>query len=238
MNNSNAFQRFAAIAAILSALLAWSSLVIGLSGVNYDFDVFSDATLLIKAGVEAAALIRWSLFMNLFGNYLLLVPLALFLWQWLRTENLLYTSLYTVAGLAYLLLGAMGAAILSAVWPKLMVDYATAGVAQQETLLTIFKAVTGIAQDGIQGVVQNIPAALWLWGIGRLLMPTRRALGLFTIILGLFLLLNGVGTILNIEILTLIGLTANVLLAPLWALLMGIDLLRRPVSLPSTGAAR
>lgn len=228
MNNTQSFQRLAAIAAILSAPLAWGSLFVGLSGVNYDFDVFSDANLLIKAGEGAAALIRWSLYMNLFGNYLLLLPLVIFLWYWFRSENQLHTSLYSVAGLIYVLLGAIGAAILAAVWPKLIAEYAQAAATQQETLLVVFKAVTGIAQDGIQGVVQNIPAALWFCGMGRLLISKRRGLGLFTVILGIFLLLNGLGSILNIEMLTLIGLTANVLLAPLWALWIGIDLLRRP----------
>lgn len=228
MSVSRSFQRLTAIATLLSAPLAWGSLIVGLSGVGYDFEVFSDANLLIKAGEGAAALIRWSLLMNLFGNYLLLIPLVIFLWYSLRSEDPLYTSLYSVAGFIYVLCGALGASILSALWPKLMLEYAQAGAAQQETLLLAFTTVTGIAQDGIQGVVQNIPAAIWFCGIGLLIRSKWRWLGYGTIVLGLFLLLNGLGTIFNVEALTLIGLTANVLLAPLWALGMGLVLLKRP----------
>lgn len=230
MAKSYNFQRLAAIAAILSGLLAWGSLVVGLSGVGYDFEVFSDANLLIQAGAEAATLVRWSLLMNLFGNYLLLTPLALFLWYWLRSEDPLYTTLYSVAGLIYILCGALGAGILAAMWPQIMTDHAQADGAQQETLLALFKTVTGIAQDGIQGPVQNVPAAIWFLGIGRLLISKRRAFAIFSIILGVFLLLNGIGAIFEIEMLTLIGLTANVLLAPLWALWIGITLLRGSVA--------
>ena len=110
-------------------------------------------------------------------------------------------------------------------WPQIMVEYGQASGAQQETLLALFKTVTGIAQDGIQGPVQNIPGALWFLGIGRLLISQRRAFAIFSVLLGIFLLLNGVGAIFNIEMLTLIGLTANVLLAPLWAVWIGIMLL-------------
>ena len=60
-------------------------------------------------------------------------------------------------------------------------------------------------------------------------MPKRRMLGLFSVTLGIFLFLNGLGAMFNLEVLSLMGLTANVLLAPLWALLVAIDLLRHPV---------
>jgi hypothetical protein len=48
-------------------------------------------------------------------------------------------------------------------------------------------------------------------------------------VLGVFLLLNGIGSLLQIESLSLIGLTGNLLLVPIWAIWFGIDLLKKQV---------
>lgn len=69
-------------------------------------------------------------------------------------------------------------------------------------------------------------AGIWFLGIGLLIRSERRMLGYFTVVLGFLLLLNGLGVLVEHDVLTLIGLTGNLLLAPLWALWLGITLLR------------
>ena len=44
-------------------------------------------------------------------------------------------------------------------------------------------------------------------------------------------LLDSLGMILGIEVLALLGLSVYVILAPIWALWLGIDLLRKPVQI-------
>ena len=226
MNDKASFQRVAGITALLSGPLAWLSLVVGLIGVEYDFEVFSDVNSLIAIGAEAAGLIRWSLLLNLFGAYLLLVPLLIFLWYEVRGERPLFADFYSLSGLIFLLLGAVGAAISASVWPKLINEYAQASAGQQEVLATIFRTVAGVTEEGIQSAIQNIPGAIWFLGIGSLLRDKRRALGTFALVLGLFMLLNGIGAVLQSETLSLVGLTGNLLLVPLWSIWFGIDLLR------------
>ena len=76
MNLDKSFQRWTGIFAILAGILALLSLIVGLAGVNYDFEVFSDTSSLIAAGTAAAGFIRWSYWLNMLGNYLLAHSLA------------------------------------------------------------------------------------------------------------------------------------------------------------------
>jgi hypothetical protein len=123
----------------------------------------------------------------------------------------------------------VGAAISASVWPKLINEYVGASAGQQEVLATIFRAVAGVTEEGIQSTIQNVPAAIWFLGIGSLLRQRRRGLGILAMVLGVFLLLNGIGSLFQIESLSLIGLTGNLLLVPIWAIWFGIDLLKKQV---------
>ena len=229
MNDRRSFQKVAAITTLLSGPLAWLGLIVGLMGVGYDFEVFSDVNSLIAVGSEAAGLIRWSLLLNMFGSYLLLMPLLLFLWAWLKEDSPLFVNFYTLSGLLFLLLGAVGAAISASVWPKLINEYVGASAGQQEVLAAIFRAVAGVTEEGIQSTIQNVPAAIWFLGMGSLLRQRRRGLGILALVLGVFLLLNGIGSLLQIESLSLLGLTGNLLLVPIWAIWFGVDLLKKPI---------
>lgn len=224
MKIENSFQRLTAVLAIVAGVAALLSLVVGLAGVDYDFEVFSDPSSLIAAGSSAAALVRWSYWLNMIGNYLFLIPLALLLYHWLGAENNLFAQLYSISGYTYMLLGAAGSAILAAAWPFLMEQYALEANA---ALITDFQVVTAIAETGLHGVIQNFAGAVWFLGIGALLRQKRAALGIVAMVVGAFLLLNTLGNMFNIEALSLIGLTANILLGPIWSIWIGIDLLRK-----------
>jgi hypothetical protein len=95
-------------------------------------------------------------------------------------------------------------------------------------LLNDFDLARRIAEDGLQGVVQNVAGAAWFLGMGSLLRRHRPALGGAAIAVGAFLVVNAVGIMVDVEPLRFIGLTGNVLLAPAWAIGMGTSLLRSP----------
>lgn len=222
----NSFQRWTGILAIVAGVLALLSLVVGLAGVEWDFEVFSDTSSLIAIGSAAAGFIRWSYWLNMLGNYLLLIPLALLLYQWLTPINLDYTRLFTASGLLYLVLGAAGSAILASAWPFLIEQYEVASQAQQEILQLDFQVVNAIAEEGLHGVIQNLAGAVWFLGIGSLLRAKHNSLGILAVAIGIFLSLNTLGNAFNIEALSLIGLTANILLGPLWSIWIGILLVQ------------
>ena len=77
-------------------------------------------------------------------------------------------------------------------------------------------------------VVQNLAGGVWLVGIGLLLRAERNGLGVLAVVAGLFSLVNAAGGILDVESVNLVGLTGNLLLAPAWAVWLGVDLLRSP----------
>ncbi len=225
---SRAAQRSVGIISIGAGFLTFFGLVVGLSAVGFAFDTFEDPATFIAIGPTAAGMIRWSQWLNMFGNYLLLIPLALYLQQWLRAEAPYTTNLFTLAGLAYLLLGAAGAAILAAGWSMIIAAYAEAATAQQSLLLDQFRLVTAIGESGLQGVIQNFCGAVWFLGMGSLLFKRRRWVAGFTLLLGLLQLCGMLGSMLTVELLTGLGLLATVLLIPLWAISLGTLFLLRP----------
>ncbi len=228
MKGVHAFQRMAGLTTILASLLAIASLWIGLAGLDYQLDAFSGAEAILGAGAAATPYIRWSQICNLFGNYLLLFPLALLLWRWLRPANPLFADFYTLAGLLFLAVGGIASAILVGAWPDMLIDFENAAGTDRAVIATEFVNITRSIENGLQGLVQNVPGAIWLLGMGGLLRRERPALGSLTLVFGLFMLVNSLGSLLDNATLSMIGFSGNFLILPPWALWIGIDLLRRP----------
>lgn len=217
------------VLAVVAGVLALLSLGVGLAGVDGDAEVLSEEASLVAAGAGAADAIRASFWLNMFGNYLLLVPLALVLHAMCADGRRADTRLLTAAGGVYLLFGAAGSAIFAGAWPDLMEKYAAAGgESERAAILADFELVSAIAGDGLHGVVQNVGGAVWLLGIGALMRAWVPSLGWLAMAIGAFLAITTAGTIIGVEALSLIGVTATVLVAPLWSMAVGLRLIRTP----------
>jgi hypothetical protein len=224
MSTSSA--RGAGVASLAAGPLALAGLVLGLQLAGYDAEAFRDPEFVLGLGADAAGTLRASFLLVMLGSYLLVVPLALWLAQRLGDGRDWRWRLTTVAGLAYLGLGAAGSCILAAVWPDLVRQQA-AGEADPQTLVVAFRTATRIAEDGLQGAMQNLAGALWWAGLGVALRRAGRGgLGWFTLALAAGSTLNTLGALLSVEALTLVGLTLTVLLAPVWAVVLGVAALR------------
>jgi hypothetical protein len=221
-------RRATAVVTIAAGVTSLASLIVGLSGADFDFEAVSEAATFIALGTDAVAPVRWGLWLSMFGSYLLLVPVALYLLRWLRQDDPVVADLATVAAGFYILLGAAGASVLASTLPDLIQRYADADAAMRAGLLNDFDLARRIAEDGLQGVVQNVAGAAWFLGMGSLLRRHRPALGAAAIAVGAFLVVNAAGIMVDVEALRFIGLTGNVLLAPAWAIGMGTSLLRSP----------
>ena len=167
----------------------------------------------------------------MFSYYLPLLPVALFLWRWLGSRDPDWVLFYTSCGLGYILIGATGAAILAAVHPPLINAYAQASVEQRPVLETVFSAIWNMVYRGMWGILEVVLAGIWFLGIGLLLRGERRLFSIFSIILGISALLDSFGNMFSVETLASISLYIYLLLAPVWALWLGIDLLRKPVQI-------
>ena len=233
MSDHQSFQRFAALAAIISFPLALGSIVLPGMAMDFNMEASTNPALLLSVGADGARLLGWGLILDMLSYYLPLLPVALFLWRWIGPRNPDWALFYTSCGLGYILVGAIGAAILAAVHPPLISAYAQAPVEQRPVLEAVFSAIGNIVYGGMWGILGALLAGIWFLGIGLLLRGERRIFSIFSIILGISALLSSLGTILGIEAIALLGVIYG-LLAPVWALWLGIDLLRKPVQIQTT----
>ena len=220
--------RFAAAwLAILALPLAYANVGLALIAVDFDLAAFGDQVhgfRLITSRPNGAELLRWSMISDMLGFYLMLLPLALVVWDWLKGKNRQLVTLATLFGLGYLFFGAMGAAILSVVLPDQLGAYLqTAGV-ERQIHQVVFLAFSDAIYNGVWGTLDPLLGGVWWVGIGLVLRQERRALGWVSVVLGIFMLLRDV----KLGPIELIGLSVYFVLAPIWAAWLGIDLLCRP----------
>jgi hypothetical protein len=225
MNNEASFQRLAAVTSILATLLALGSIGFQALVLSVNVDPFSNPTSLLGSGANGATLFRWGMILDIFGYYLLLAPLALLVWSRLKSKGMNLITLYTFCGLAYMLIGAIGAATLAAISPPLIEGYGQASVQQRQVYEVVFSGFLNVVYVGLWNLLESSLGGIWWLGIGLLLRREQPALGIFTIVLGIFALLDALGRILDIQIIYTVGLAGVLLLIPIWSLWFGIDLL-------------
>jgi hypothetical protein len=228
--DNRSFRLVAAIAAILSLPLAYGSFVTGLLAVDFNMAALSEPLLLIRTGPRGAELWRWSMLLDMLGYYLLIVPIVLLLWRWLKAPGGDWIRFFTVCLLSYCLIGAMGAAILAATLPPLIVAWQSAAEAQQVVIETVFSSYMNAVYRGLWNILEEFIAGFGWLGLGLALKGERGTLGLATIILGSACILDSIGSMLNVEALAMPGLYVYLLLAPIWACWLGVSLLRRPLA--------
>jgi len=125
MNSSERFRRLAGAATLLAIPFSLGSSGLLMAAAGGDNQLLLSG-LLVGIGVRGAAFFRWGMLLDVLGYYLLLAPLALYLRERFKGQGGSFVTLYTLCGLAYILIGAMGAIILAAVGPDLMREYALA----------------------------------------------------------------------------------------------------------------
>ena len=233
MNSQQSFQRFAAVTAIVSFPLALASDVLSGLPINFSPEVATNPALMLSVGTDGANLLRWGMILDMLGYYLPLLPLALFLQRWLRPRNPDWVRFYTICGLGYILIGAIGAATLAAVQPSLINAYGQASVEQRYVLETVFITMWNMVFGGIWKLGGAL-VGVWFLGIGLLLRDERRIFSIVSMILGASPFLGSLGMLLGIKALFLLGASIFGLLAPVWALWLGIDLLRKPIQIQTT----
>jgi hypothetical protein len=226
MNNDASFQRLAAITSILATLLALGSIGFQAVILGVTTDPFTNPTAILGIGANGANLFRWGLILDIFGYYLLLAPLALLLWGRLKPKDMNLITLYTLCGLAYMLIGAIGATTLAAISPALIEGYGQASGQQRQVYEVVFSGFINAVYLGLWNQLESSLGGIWWLGIGFFLRREQPALGFFTSVLGIFALLDALGRILNIQIIYTVGLAGILLLIPIWSLWFGIDLLR------------
>jgi uncharacterized protein DUF4386 len=230
MNDHRSFQRFAAVTAIISFPLAMASDVLLVYVPNFSTDVAAVPSLMLSAGADGANLLRWGMILDMLGYYLPLLPVALFLQRWLRPRNPDWVRFFTICGLGYILIGAIGAATLAAVQPSLILAYGQTSIEERYVLETVFITMWNMVFGGVWRLGGAL-VGVWFFGIGLLVRDERRIFSIVSMILGASPFLGSLGMLLGIKALFLLGASIFGILAPVWALWLGIDLFRKPVQI-------
>lgn len=220
---NDTLRRIAAWLAVLAVPLAYANVGLALVAVNFDFSTFQEAALGFRVVVSHPAgteLTRWSMLSDMLGFYLMLIPLALVLWNRLKKRAGQLASLFTLFGLGYLFFGAAGAAILGEVLPNQIDAYNQATTAALQVHEAIFLAFTCAIYDGVWGLLNSVLAGVWWMGIGGLLRRERRLLGWVVMALGAATLLR------VFQPIEMVTLSIYFVLAPICMAWIGIDVLR------------
>jgi hypothetical protein len=226
MNTTPLMKRTVGIIAIVSGILSFICLILSVIGINYNFDIFSSPVLLITTKRVNIQVLKWSMIADLFGYYLLLLPVVFYLFEWMNMKSP-WRLLYTFSGASYVLIGAIGASILASALPPILFEYQNALPLQREYLRTNFQLLSDMVYGGMWNTLEVIFGGIWWLGIGSILHRWKKAFGYATMILGIFTLLDAFGTFTEIKIFSLIGLNTYLILAPIWTLWLGIILIRK-----------
>ena len=229
MNDHERFQQLASRTTILAVLCYLISVILLLAVMNYSLSLEAFSGAMISLGSRGASLLRWGMIFDVFGSYLLWGPLALYVWNWLKPRSSNLVTLYTLCGLAYILIGAMGAIVLSAVLPPLMKSYVQASALQRDHLQTVFDSFLNAVFLGLWNPLEILLLSIWLIGLGPFIQVERPSLGILTRLLGFSALVDSAGRFLDVQMMFVMGSTGLFGLVPIWLIWWAIDLHRRPV---------
>lgn len=231
MNDDGSFQRFAALAAIVSLPVAFAGTGLTLMSAGFDTAALNDPAGMLAIGRHNLGLMNWGMLLYLLGYFLLWIPLALFLRRWLNPRSPNWAEFYTFCGLLYIVLGAIASALALGVHPRMITAYADASGPQREMIVAAFASSWYAQVYGLTGIAQHIPAVVWWLGLGALLRQERRALGNVTLVLGVAALVDALATVLALSgtLGAAVFFLTYVVGAPIWALWLGVDLWRKPV---------
>jgi hypothetical protein len=228
MENKSNYKRIIGIITITAGVLAAACMFVGAHAVEYNFEAFSEPTLLMQYAHNYKAAYLF-LLLDMAGYYLLLLPVIFYIHQQFKFRSP-WVPLLSFCGLAYVLTGAIGAAMLAAAWPELMQQYtATAGVGQ-ETISLLFNTITNVVTKGLWNILEVLFAATWWIGVGILLFREYKVIGLLSIIAGTACLIDAISTMASWKVVSEVGLNIYILLGIVWPVVVGIHLLRKPVA--------
>lgn len=210
---------------IFSGVIGFLSYILVAGAVNFNFEFFSNTSLIFSMKGVSSTLLKWSMITDIFGYYLLLLPVLFYIHEWLdgKTE---WKNIITFCGASYIFAGALGASILAAAWPALLDKFATATPDQQEMIKISFDSLSLVVGNGIWNLFDAFMFGFWFISIGLFLKQERTTIGWITIFVGILSSLDFLGNVFGLKALAEISLNLYLIFAPLWAILIGIIMLR------------
>jgi hypothetical protein len=217
------------ILTVLSGKIALLCMVFGAIAVNFHFEVFNNPALMLTLPDVNAEASRWSMICDMLGYYMLLLPVIYYLHDWMKDKTP-WSNLITFCGLAYVLIGSIGASILAVAYPQALHTYTDATPAMQPIIKSNFEFVNSMVYGGMWNLLEVLFAGIWWLFTGLLLLKTKhKAIGLVSVITGAACLLDGFSGMVENTALHEISLNVYLYISILWALWMGILIYRKPL---------
>jgi hypothetical protein len=210
---------------LLSGVLALACMALGVHAAQYDMEAFADPVRLLDMAHVDLASLRAFMVLDMFGYYLLLAPIVFASHRFLARLTP-WAQVLTACGLAYVLIGAIGAAILAAGWPSILAAHAVAGAQEALLLRSNFALLTQLVYDGLWNMLEVLFAGVWWLGLGLALWRQHRWFALLTLLSGLFPLLDSVAGMFALKALHDAMLSGYLLMGILWPVVLGGALLR------------
>jgi hypothetical protein len=217
------------ILTVFSGKIALLCMIFGAIAVDFHFEVFNNPALMLTLpGVNAEAG-RWSMICDMLGYYMLLLPVICYLHDWMKDKTP-WSNLITFCGLAYVLIGSVGASILAVTYPQALNTYPGAAAAMQPIIKSNFEFVNSMVYGGMWNLLEVLFAGVWWLFVGIALLKTgRKSIGIVTIILGGFSLLDGFSGMIESASLHEITLNVYLYLSIVWAVWIGVLIYRKPL---------
>jgi hypothetical protein len=233
-------ERHRAMAAVIGLFFAFEGLANPILAAAVGFEVAAAGQVgsLIARDAAAVELLRWGALLDL-GGYLALGLVILYVGERLWQRDRLVVAALTLSGLAGILVGAVGAALLATVGPWLILDYGGGPPlvdreAQRFVLDTLGRGVVA----GLWGVLVFLLLGAWLGGVGWLLLPTRPRVGALALIGGAGMLATGLRTAVTgriipevtgfADLLIVLGIVAGLLAWFAWMVWLAVHLWTAP----------
>lgn len=212
------FRRTAGVSALVAVAIGGVSGILFLAAADFRWEPFLEPAELLESGPSTAEFLRWGALTDMFGYYLLFVPLFLAVGTVLRRTRGPLVDLFTVGALMYVVIGALAAVVLATAGPPLLEAYQNAAPEARRGVALAFTTLVDAIYKGAWQTLEVIPLAVWFMGTGILLSARRRVLGAIGVAAGVAGLTLSVLRMVQVD---LPGPSA-VGFAVLFALLLGI----------------
>ena len=159
--NARVAEYFLAAVVIVEA----ASTFLFLQAARFSITTLLDPSRLITTGDTGGSLIRVAAELDMAG-YVLAVPTALYLRE--RFKDSAAIDLWTIAGILFLLLGALGAVVLAFVGAPLIHEYAAPSIQGKHAIESSFEVIHRLVVVAIWQVVDPLLLAAWLIPLSRL----------------------------------------------------------------------
>ena len=181
------------------------SAVLFLIAGEYDIGSFLEPSLLLGSEGHTADLVRWAALTDMFGYYLLLIPLFVVTGMVLRRSAGPIVDLLTVAGLMYVVIGAIAAVVLATVAPPLIDAFHDLDPQDQRPMRLAFTTLVDAVYKGAWQTLEVIPLGAWAIGTGSILKRAGRTVGIAGMAAGSIALLGSLCRMLELDLTNPVG---------------------------------